>query len=247
MVTGVVARLLAELVEFSHDAKDAAALTGFTLERLRTVVRWDGAIFACLPCRVGHAVVRRSRRLDGIDLESAFRHYVENLARMRREVNRVRAAERAGARALLDTDLFGERERERLFFYREIGRPIRLVNMLIAPITFRGRPIARMLLTRNGASRPFVARDVERVQPLLPAIGVAHAALAACRRTRNDVALTARERQIADLVAAGYRNEDIATVLGTSRNTVRNQLAMLFDKLGVTNRAELASVLARSR
>lgn len=246
-MSGVGDRLLGELLEFSHDAKDGRALSAFTLERLQSLTPWDGAICACLPYRsdADAAIIRHP---DPARLTASFRHYVENQPRMRRELQRVRAAERMSRGAILDSDIFSSGERERLVFYDEIGRPLRIVNLLAARVMFRGRPLARLILMRSGRSRPFGARDVERILPLLPAIGVAHAALQSCARapSSSKVALSPRERQIAELVAAGYRNPDIAAVLGTSRNTVRNQLAALFERLSVTNRAELVALLARS-
>jgi len=58
--------------------------------------------------------------------------------------------------------------------------------------------------------------------------------------------LTAREREILDLVASGGSNLDIATKLFISEKTVRNHLTAIFDKLGVTSRSQ-AIVFARDR
>jgi len=59
--------------------------------------------------------------------------------------------------------------------------------------------------------------------------------------------LTRRERDIVDLVALGYTNGEIGAALGTSRLTVRNQLANVFRKVGVSTRAELVGVLVVRR
>ena len=58
--------------------------------------------------------------------------------------------------------------------------------------------------------------------------------------------LTAREREILDLVASGANNPDIAAQLFISEKTVRNHLTAIFDKLGVTSRSQ-AIVFARDR
>ena len=58
--------------------------------------------------------------------------------------------------------------------------------------------------------------------------------------------LTAREREILDLVAGGASNLDIAAKLFISEKTVRNHLTAVFDKLGVTSRSQ-AIVFARDR
>jgi two-component system, NarL family, nitrate/nitrite response regulator NarL len=52
--------------------------------------------------------------------------------------------------------------------------------------------------------------------------------------------LTARERQILAAITDGATNEDIARQLGLHTQTVKNHLTHLFDKLGVSNRLELA-------
>jgi pimeloyl-ACP methyl ester carboxylesterase/DNA-binding CsgD family transcriptional regulator len=56
--------------------------------------------------------------------------------------------------------------------------------------------------------------------------------------------LTAREHDVLELLAQGLDNGTIATKLGTSEKTVRNQVSTIFGKLGVSSRAE-AIVRAR--
>ncbi len=59
--------------------------------------------------------------------------------------------------------------------------------------------------------------------------------------TRGDkVLLTAREQEIVTLVAQGFRNKEIADKLSISEQTVKNHLHNIFDKLGVSDRLELA-------
>jgi DNA-binding NarL/FixJ family response regulator len=53
--------------------------------------------------------------------------------------------------------------------------------------------------------------------------------------------LTPRERQVIAGVAAGESNREIATRLGLSEITVKHHVSNIFDKLGVSNRAELAA------
>jgi DNA-binding NarL/FixJ family response regulator len=51
--------------------------------------------------------------------------------------------------------------------------------------------------------------------------------------------LTPRERDVARLVSDGLCNSDVAKELGISIHTVKNYLFNVFDKTGVSNRAEL--------
>jgi two-component system nitrate/nitrite response regulator NarL len=52
--------------------------------------------------------------------------------------------------------------------------------------------------------------------------------------------LTTRELQVVQVVVAGYTNKEIAARLGISQNTAKHHLSSIFDKLGVSNRLELA-------
>jgi len=52
--------------------------------------------------------------------------------------------------------------------------------------------------------------------------------------------LTKQEQGIARLVSEGLTNRDIARHLSLSENTVRNYMFRIFDKLGTSNRVELA-------
>jgi two-component system nitrate/nitrite response regulator NarP len=53
-------------------------------------------------------------------------------------------------------------------------------------------------------------------------------------------ALSPREQAVALQVAEGRRNKEIADALGISEGTVKVHLHKIYDKLGVTNRTELA-------
>ncbi len=60
------------------------------------------------------------------------------------------------------------------------------------------------------------------------------------RLERRDYGLTARELEIVTLVVAGYSNPDIAQRCAISEQTVKHHISNVFDKLGVSNRLELA-------
>ncbi len=56
----------------------------------------------------------------------------------------------------------------------------------------------------------------------------------------KDYGLTTRELEIVTLVVAGYSNPDIAQRCSISEQTVKHHISNIFDKLGVSNRLELA-------
>jgi DNA-binding NarL/FixJ family response regulator len=53
--------------------------------------------------------------------------------------------------------------------------------------------------------------------------------------------LISREREIADLVADGRTNREIADRLFLSEKTIETHLSRVFDKLGVRSRAAVAA------
>jgi DNA-binding CsgD family transcriptional regulator len=60
-------------------------------------------------------------------------------------------------------------------------------------------------------------------------------------------AITPRERQVADLAAAGRTNAEIAARLVVSRGTVEAHLRSVFRKLGIASRHELPDALRNGR
>jgi|tagenome__1003787_1003787.scaffolds.fasta_scaffold20515048_1 DNA-binding NarL/FixJ family response regulator len=52
--------------------------------------------------------------------------------------------------------------------------------------------------------------------------------------------LTAKELKIVALIVQGYKNKEIATKLGTTEQVIKNYLRNVYDKIGVSDRLELA-------
>ena len=67
--------------------------------------------------------------------------------------------------------------------------------------------------------------------------------LSARKEGRSDLALTEKEREVALRLASGDSYKKIGLILGKSPKTIQNQAASIYKKLGVSNKAELASVL----
>lgn len=64
---------------------------------------------------------------------------------------------------------------------------------------------------------------------------------------RNEFGLTAREIEIVGAVVAAYGNKEIAQRFQISEKTVKHHLTNIFDKLGVSNRLELALLAVHHR
>ncbi|MCK6537711.1 MAG: helix-turn-helix transcriptional regulator [Polyangiaceae bacterium] len=68
--------------------------------------------------------------------------------------------------------------------------------------------------------------------------------MSSSRVSSRAITLSAAEREVALLVAHGLSNAEIARARGVSPNTVANQIASLFRKLGVGSRLELTRKVA---
>jgi len=60
------------------------------------------------------------------------------------------------------------------------------------------------------------------------------------KASRERTQLSQREREIIVLIAQGYKNKEIAEKMFITEQTVKNHLHNVFDKLGVSDRLELA-------
>ena len=49
-----------------------------------------------------------------------------------------------------------------------------------------------------------------------------------------------REQRVIQLVAQGLKNREVADEIGTTEHVVKNYLRVIYDKLGLWNRVELA-------
>lgn len=49
-----------------------------------------------------------------------------------------------------------------------------------------------------------------------------------------------KESRVIALVAAGLKNREVAVAIGTTEHVVKNYLRVIYDKLGLWNRVELA-------
>lgn len=92
----------------------------------------------------------------------------------------------------------------------------------------------------RGRGRPeFSSRDLDLLDALEPFVR------RAILRWGCYEGLTAREREVAILVARGCTDRDIARILGIGFGTVRTHLTNAMSKSGCANRAELAAAIAR--
>jgi DNA-binding NarL/FixJ family response regulator len=89
--------------------------------------------------------------------------------------------------------------------------------------------------TTAAVIRQFVANDEAQPAASMHALPAAPAT-----RERERSPLSQREREIVALVAQGFKNKEMAEKMFISEQTVKNHLHNIFDKLGVSDRLELA-------
>jgi DNA-binding CsgD family transcriptional regulator len=145
----------------------------------------------------------------------------------------------------VDTAVLGERLVRSARYFSEVVRPHGGRETLYAIPSWRGRPAACLLLGRCGGRGRFGHADIGGLHVLLPAIALASAVLVKgdAQELRGD--LSPRESEIVSLLIRGLRSREIGDALGTSVNTVRNQISRLMARLGVGTRAELVAALTR--
>jgi DNA-binding CsgD family transcriptional regulator len=93
-----------------------------------------------------------------------------------------------------------------------------------------------------GGDRAAAVTLANQTQPLARALGMGPwSARLAALVERDRTPLTAREQEVATLVADGLSNKAIARRLVISERTAQNHVQHIFVKLGLTNRAQLAA------
>lgn len=133
----------------------------------------------------------------------------------------------------------------------EAERLDRQVDLLWAQVE-----LARVLAGTDRARAANLLREVASASAGIGAVAITHVAerelrrlgVRTWRRGRSrveDGSLSDRERQVAELVATGASNPEIAQALFLSRKTVERHVSNVLAKAGVRNRAELAALLAR--
>ncbi len=129
---------------------------------------------------------------------------------------------------------------ERLSIFRQVlntSRPVAIEGMVkgrmrrsvFRPLQVAGQPSRILVVSAVGASSP-AGHD---------AAGILHSR---ANESGPLASLTARELEILKLIGVGLSTADIAKKLGRSVKTVEWHRVSLGDKLGVTNRVELARI-----
>ncbi len=124
----------------------------------------------------------------------------------------------------------------------------------------RAQVVTGAALAAAGERQAAIAR-LERAEVVLSTSGAVREAAAAARELRRLgrrithrrpatprsglAALSLREREVADHVASGETNRQVAAALFLSEKTIESHLARIYNKLGVRSRVAVAAIIAR--
>ncbi len=176
----------------------------------------------------------------GVDEQRIARTTRENALRYASELLPLKAAALAARGVAIDTEVLPSSAVRASSYHRELAQPIGGTTTLLALLRVREAPIAGFVLGRCG--RGFRDAEVRALERALPSLAIARATYRARDRGAELEALTDREREVVRYLCLGYTNREIAAACGTSPNTVRNQLASVFVKLGASPRAEAVAI-----
>jgi DNA-binding CsgD family transcriptional regulator len=143
---------------------------------------------------------------------------------------------------VVDSECFGAKLDE-LVYYDTVMRPHRGRTTLFGFLRHQGRHVGTVVLGRSAGSSSYRAVDSTLLGELLPTLTLAHRSysptrVAAALTASASSTLSKREREVWSYLGLGYTNEQIALALGSAPRTVRNQLSRVYEKLGVSGRAE---------
>jgi DNA-binding CsgD family transcriptional regulator len=155
-------------------------------------------------------------------------------------------ANRRGAAA--DREAYPAGSKGRARFLEYVVRPFGMRRMAMVHLTVRGEVRSAIaLLSRHDDAFDDAALEVLRrasgvialADSLLVLETAAPRAASPVALRCEDGRLTPRQRTIVEHVALGHTNDQIAKALTISPNTLRNQLAEVFRRLGASNRADV--------
>lgn len=161
-----------------------------------------------------------------------------------RDADTVLGATFAEQRPMHNRMVHTERAWKAEIIYREYAKRLEIEHYMTVPLFARGGLAGTMHLCRRPNDIPFTGDDAQIAAVLS---GIVSVNLATLPRSgeRPTYPLTRRELEIAQLVMAGKNNLEVARALGIARETVKQTLRRVYEKLEVRGRAEMAAVLAR--
>jgi DNA-binding CsgD family transcriptional regulator len=128
-------------------------------------------------------------------------------------------------------------------------------HVMAGPIVARGQIVGSVGCTRDKSMPAFDTQDLADLSAVCLHLSAWTATVRSARSTTLEhkhqpssiSRLTARELQIANLVALGRTNAEIGNELWITENSVKQALKRMFRKLGVSSRTEMAAQISTTR
>jgi DNA-binding CsgD family transcriptional regulator len=130
---------------------------------------------------------------------------------------------------------------EHLLYECSVG-PFNFEHYLVAPLMDSSGIVGALAFARRELAHAFTEKELTAVAMTTTYASVAMAYSKRCQTSALEImsSLTERESLISTLVAKGLCNYEIAEQMQISENTVKKHLKLMFARLGVSRRAELA-------
>jgi DNA-binding CsgD family transcriptional regulator len=232
--------VVGSFAEMVLEMREPAVVWPAMMKRLEEAIGFDAGYIASTwgTAAEGHGAV----------VEHDATYLKQNLARFLGEMQPAEVA-RYTDRARLHQDVWSRERQRELSVFREVLEPTGMKHMIVRASVSHGN-LAGFNLERR-TDTPYTERDLHLVDLVAPFLHIS-AALTHYSEDETIAAafgdeyhLTERESAVVALVARGLQNAEVALLTGVSANTVRNCLVRIFEKVGVTNRAELAYLATR--
>ncbi len=117
---------------------------------------------------------------------------------------------------------------------------------MVAPVIAEGDLIGTMNFARV-EDREFGSHELSMARAMAVHVSTRMTALRAAAKVDCswESVLTARGFEVAAHAARGLTTDEVGRALGVSANTVKKHLRNVYDRLAISSRAELATMLAR--
>lgn len=146
--------------------------------------------------------------------------------------------------ALVLSEVLSHRRLVRTPMYREYYKPLGVVDEVILWLPAPEGEARCVSMHRTGSVFDARSRDLlTLLRPHLTLIVERNELRRRLGEQPDTAGLTPREAEVLEWVAQGKQNKEIATLLQTSPHTIRTQLQVIYEKLGVHTRTAAAAKL----
>ncbi|HEX2674238.1 MAG TPA: helix-turn-helix transcriptional regulator [Polyangiaceae bacterium] len=234
MSTSEAYELVADFASMVMELQEPSAIWPSMLMRLQDAIGFEAGYIAA---SWGNATEGR-----GAIAEHDEPSLKRNLGRYLAEISPEEVAQYTD-RARIHHEIWSPARQRELAVFNEVLHPSGMQHMIVR-VGVRHGNVAGFNLERRSAT-PFTLRELTLVDVIAPFL---HIVEVLTLRGQDDArvdefaqnhGLTDRERELVGFAIRGLQNNEIALLVDISAHTVRNTLAKVFEKVGVTNRSEL--------